>query len=45
MKKKEDYMLYIFNLIVLSLISLISFKGVIISTLAYILTCDIIKSR
>lgn len=45
MKNMKDYMFYLFNTIILFLISLISFEGMVISTLSYILTCNIIKNR
>lgn len=44
-KKTRDYALYLLNILVLSFVSLINFKGMIISTLAYILTCNIIRER
>lgn len=45
MKTRKDYIFYIFNVIVLSLISFISFKGMVIATLSYLITCEIIKNR
>lgn len=43
MRKKDHFILYFRIILILSLGSLISFQGMIISALAYILTCDIIR--
>lgn len=46
MKNRKDYIFYIFIVIMLFLLSyLFNFQGVVISSLAYLLTCEIIKNR